>query len=311
MARFILPRNLEVQWGITEPNEWELTMQREDDRLSYLREKKFTDLYKEEVTENPKIPEDYKEPEGYIGQLLEGINSGWISSVKGGFGYFAESMGRQIGSPERLQWGAELGDRSTLELIKRPELLEPEDLKPFFEGGWIDPRWWGRRMGQTLPFMGTTIGLSTFGALVGGPPGALAGGFTAAAALEKGHSYKRYIDAGVPPDKADTYSNVYGVIAGAIENAFGVSPAKIGTQIATKGAQRVVYNSYKSYLLKEIPKLGTQTLKMALGEGGEEVAQGVTENLVLKFYNTETPVLSKDLAEEFASGFAAAIPHFI
>jgi len=308
VARVILPRSLEIKWGITEPNEWDLTMEAEDTRLSLLREKQFTDLYKKEITEAPEIPKDYKEPTGYWGQLLEGLKSGYISSVKGGFGYFAESMGRQLGSPEMIEWGSNLGDKATIELIKKPELLEPEDLKPFFEGGLIDRKWWGRRMGQAIPFMGTTIATATFGGLVGGPAGATVGGYTSVFILEKGNSYKRYLDEGVPPDKADTYSTAYAVPAAIIENAFGISPARIGTQIATKGAQRVVYNSYKSFLLKEIPKIGIKTLKMAMAEGGEEVAQSITENLVLKFYKTETPVFSKDLAEEFASGFAAALP---
>jgi len=283
-------------------------MQGEDARISYLRDKQFIDLYKKEVTEAPEIPKDYKEPKTFTGQLLEGIKSGYISSIKGGLGYFIETMGRQIGSPERIQWGAELGDRATIELIKHPELLEPEGLEPFFEGGWADRRWWGRRIGQTLPFIGSTIALSTIGGLLGGVAGAWTGGLSSVFVLEKGNSYKRYLDEGVPGDRADTYSTVYGSIAAIIENAFGISPARIGTQIATKGAERIVYDSFKSYLLHEIPKVGIKTLRIALEEGSEEVAQGITENLVLKFYKKEVPVITKDLAEEFAGGAAASIP---
>jgi len=308
IARAILPRNLEIRLGLTTPNEWETTMQLEDARLSYLREKKFLDLYKKEIKEAPQLPKDYKEPTSFTGQLLEGIESGYISSIKGGFGYFVESMGRQIGSPERLQWGADLGDRATIELLKRPELLEPEDLKPFLEGGLIDGRYYGRRIGQMLPFMASAISMATLGGLVGGPPGAFVGGFSVAAALEKGNAYKRYIDEGVPPDNADLYSNAYGAIAGIIENMFGVSPARMGTQISSMGVQKVVFNSYKSFLINEIPRISINTLKMAVAEGGEEVAQSITENLILKFYKTETPILSKDLSEEFFSGAIAAIP---
>jgi len=307
VARFILPRSLEIKLGITEPTEWELRMQHEDARLNYLRRQYFKKLYQKEIIKNPKIPKDYKEPTTFIGQFLEGIKEGYIS-MKSSFGYFVESLGRQIGSPKLLQWGANLGDRATIELIKKPELLEPEDLKPFFKGGWVDRRWWGRRIGQALPTIGTMLGLATFGGFTGGIPGALTGGFVSAAALEKGAAYKRYINEGMPPDKADIYSNVYGTIAGLIENAFGISPAKIGTQIAIRGIERVVYDSYKQFLLREIPKIGFKTLKQAIQEGGEEVAQSIAENLVLKFYKKETPVFSKDLAEEFAGGFVAAIP---
>lgn len=308
ISRLILPRSLEIKLGITKPNDWDIMMQNEDGRMSYIREKQFTELYKKEIKESPVVPKEYKEPTGFFGQFLEGIQTGYISSIKGGFGYFVESMGRIASNPERLQWGAKLGDMATIELIKRPELLEPEDLKPFFEGGLIDRRWWGRRIGETLPFIGSTIAFATLGGLVGGPGGAVAGGLSFSATIEKGNSYKRYVDSGVPPDKADIYSTVYGLIAGTIENTLGVSPAKIGTKIATKGFERAVYNNYKEYLIKEIPKVGIETIKNSLTEGGEEVAQGIAENLILKFYRTETPVFTKDLLEEFASGFAASFP---
>ena len=308
ISRLILPRSLEIKLGITKPNDWDIMMQNEDGRMSYIREKQFTELYKKEIKESPVVPKEYKEPTGFFGQFLEGIQTGYISSIKGGFGYFVESMGRIASNPERLQWGAKLGDMATIELIKRPELLEPEDLKPFFEGGLIDRRWWGRRIGETLPFIGSTIAFATLGGLVGGPGGAVAGGLSSSATIEKGNSYKRYVDSGVPPDKADIYSTVYGLIAGTIENTLGVSPAKIGTKIATKGFERAVYNNYKEYLIKEIPKVGIETIKNSLTEGGEEVAQGIAENLILKFYRTETPVFTKDLLEEFASGFAASFP---
>jgi len=145
ISRLILPRSLEIKLGITKPNDWDIMMQNEDGRMSYIREKQFTELYKKEIKESPVVPKEYKEPTGFFGQFLEGIQTGYISSIKGGFGYFVESMGRIASNPERLQWGAKLGDMATIELIKRPELLEPEDLKPFFEGGLIDRRWWGRR----------------------------------------------------------------------------------------------------------------------------------------------------------------------
>jgi len=308
VGRFILPRTMEVKLGITEPNYWDIAMKREDARLSYLREKKFIDLYKKEVTESPTIPEGYKEPTSFTGQVIEGVKSGYISSIKGGFGYFAETLGINISSPEMIKWGSDLGDKATIELLKRPELFEPEDLEPFFEGGFIDRRWYGRRIGQALPFMATAITAATLGGLVGGPPGAYAGGYGSVFILEKGNSYKKYIDEGVPSDKANTYSSVYGSIAAIIENAFGVSPVRIGTQIGVKGTERVVYDSFKSYLRQEIPKIGVKTLKTSLTEGGEEVAQSITEDLVLKFYKEETPIFSKELMEDFASGAVASIP---
>ena len=143
IARIVLPRSLEIKLGITEPNEWDLAMEREDARLSYLREKKFKELYQKEIVKNPEVPKDYKEPTSFTGQLLEGFKEGVIST-KAGFGAFVETLGRRIASPEMAEWGMEVGDRATIELIKRKDLLEPEDLKPFFEDGLLDRRWWGR-----------------------------------------------------------------------------------------------------------------------------------------------------------------------
>jgi hypothetical protein len=308
VQRFLLPKELEIRYGFTEPGFWDKIDKVEGERMLYMREQHFKDLYEQEVKETPKISEDYEEPDTFIGQVLESAKMGYISSIKGNTGYFIESLGREIGSTKMVQWGMDVGDKAIIEVLKNPELFAPEDLKPFFEGGIVDKRWWARAIGQSLPFMATTITTATIGGLMGGPVGAAGGGFLSSASLEKGGSYKKYIDEGVPLDKADTYSNFYGVIAGTIENAIGISPARIGGMLSYKGAERVIANSYKSFLFREIPKIGIQTLKTALEEGGEEVAQSITENLILKFFKTETPVLTKDLAEEFASGFAAAIP---
>jgi len=276
-------------------------MQHEDDRLNYLRRQHFKELYQKEIIENPKVPEDFKKPTTLTGKLLEGLKEGYIA-VKSYYGYFVESIGRQIRSPGLIEWGIKVGNKATIELIKRINLLEPKDLEPL-SGGWV-----ARTMGQGIAEMSPAIALATFGGLVGGIGGAFVGGIIGAAVLEKGAAYKRYIDEGMPPDKADIYSNVYGTIAGIIENLTGIVPGKIGSKIVTKGMERVIYGSYKQFLLREIPKIGFKTLKMAIQEGGEEVAQSIAENLVLKFYKKETPVFSKDLAEEFAGGFVAAIP---
>ncbi|MDD5065213.1 MAG: DNA methyltransferase [Phycisphaerae bacterium] len=311
-VKAVLPQKVEEFFGLDEPmpemTPTELMLEKEDSRQVYLRKQKFEELYKQEVKETPKIPEGYKEPTGFFGQLWEGIKLGYEQNLKAGFGYLAESMGRQMGSREMMLWGQNFGDKTTIGIMKRPELQAPENLKPFAEGGAKDPRWYGRMIGTTVPYIGSTIALATVGGLVGGPAGAAVGGYSSVFALEKGNAYKRMIDNGVAPDKADTASNVYGAISALIENAFGISPSKIGTQIVSKGAERVAYNSYKSYLIKELPKLATKTLKTALEEGGEEVAQSLTENLVNNWVGNEGPVFSKQMIEEFAGGFVASIP---
>ena len=85
ISRLILPRSLEIKLGITKPNDWDIMMQNEDGRMSYIREKQFTELYKKEIKESPVVPKEYKEPTGFFGQFLEGIQTGYISSIKGAY----------------------------------------------------------------------------------------------------------------------------------------------------------------------------------------------------------------------------------
>ena len=307
-AKFLIPRSLERKFLNAEPTEREEMWEREDARFSYLRQKEYDKLYSKEMTEVPTIPERYQEPEGFWGSLWEGVGLGSLSSIKAGMGYFIESQGRQMGSPEMIKAGMRIGDQTTIDILKRPELYRPDDLEGFWQGGIIDPRWWGRTIGESIPFIGATIAFSTLGALVGGVPGATAAAYGSVFALEKGNSYKRYIDEGNAPDKADLYSSVYGAIAAAIENAVGIAPAKVGMQIISKPAQRILYNSYKSYAMTEIPKIGWKILKTSLGEGGEEVAQSLTESLISKWGEGEGRIVLSELGEEFASGFAASLP---
>ena len=300
VGKFLMPRWAERKYLDAEPTKRELMWEREDSRFSYYRTKEFEKLYRQEVLEDPVISKDYIEPEGFAGSVWEGMKFGYQTSIKQGAAYFVEATGRQIGSPERIKEGIYLGDKTTIEILKRPELYRPEDLKPFFEGGVVDKRWYGRTMGETLPFIFTTIASATIGGIIGGPTGAAIGGYGSVYVLEKGNSYKRYIDEGMAPDKADTASTVYGVISALIENAFGIRPAKIGTRVATR--------SFKTYAMKELPKIGTRMLKIGMAEGGEEVAQGITENLISTWVMSEGDILTKDLAEEFVAGFIASIP---
>ena len=290
----------------TEPSIKDVLRENEDARLSYIREKQFVKLYQEQITENITLPTDYKEPTSFIGQFLEGVKAGWYTQLKAGFGYAVESLGHGF-HHGMVEWGQRVADQAMIDYIKRPELAEPEDLKPFFEGGVVDRRWWGRTLGTTVPFIATTTATATLGGLTGGPLGAVVGGFSSSAILEKGGAYKRYIDDGMPPDIADDYSTVYGAIAGAIENAMGISPAKIGMNIVARGGQRAVATTYKQWLISELPKIGLNVLRQAAEEGGEEVAQSLAQDLIFRFWNENADIISDNLLEEFAGGFAAGL----
>ncbi|MCF7835797.1 MAG: Eco57I restriction-modification methylase domain-containing protein [Candidatus Marinimicrobia bacterium] len=308
LGRIVVPKSLEVRLGLRETTISEDMMTQEDAKLSYFRQKEFQDRYNKEIKEKPEIPKEYKEPESVIGQIAEGIKYGYQATVIPSIGYMAEATGRQVGSKKMIDWGSKFGDKKTIELLKKPELFRPKEIETFFGGGYKDPRFYGRTIGETIPFIVTTIGLGVAGGIVGGPAGTSIGSYSAIYAIEKGNAYKNMIDNGTAPDKASLASDIYGVIAAGIENSFGLSPAKIATDITKQNVKIIAVNSFKEYLKKELPNLSKKTLKMALTEGSEEVAQGFTEKLITKWMDENTEVFTKDMAEEFVAGFVGSIP---
>jgi len=220
-AKKILPSGAEKLFGLDKPEpiktERERFLDIEKSRQAFAREQEFREVFNREVREDIKLPKDYKEPEGFFGQLVEGVEAGWKSTVVPSVGYFTEAMGRKIGSRNMIEWGQEFGDRQMINFIKQPELVRPEDLKGVTEGGLLDPRLYGRTIGEVLPFMATILGISTAGFLTGGPAGAFGGAFTSSAILNQGNAYKRMIDEGVSPLDAGEASFVYGLVAAGIE----------------------------------------------------------------------------------------------
>lgn len=311
IGRIIFPKKAEIALGIYKEKELgtrDLMMKQEGDRLAYLRQKEFEETYRKEITEEPKIPEDYKEPTTFIGQFSEGMKAGYEGTIKPAVGYFIESMGIDLGSRQIREWGQKYADKTMIEFLKKPELLAPDDMQTYFKGGAVDPRWYGRMIGQTTPFIFAVIGSSVAGGLTAGPVGAAAGAYGSVYALEKGNSYKRYIDEGIPPDTATLYSNIYGTISAIVENAFGIKPAKIAEGVLAKSATDVAKKSFKNSLYNTIKKAGPKTLKVALEEGSEEVIQQFTENALSMWYDSEGKNLIEGLSEGFVAGFWASIP---
>jgi len=312
-AKLALPKKAEEFLGLDKPMP-EKTPQQKAEELEkakrvYDRGQKFEKKLQEALLADPKdfeIPEGYKEP-GAFGQLIEGIEAGWRSTVMPSIGYFTESMGKVLDAPAVTQWGMEMGDIMMIDFLRRPELMRPEDLKPFLDGGWTDLRSYGRTIGEVIPFMVTLISLSTVGGIIGGPAGAFTGGFTAGAAIEQGNAYKAMLDAGVDPDKAAPASVAYGAIASIIENLIGFKPGQIATNLLRP--TRIATESFKSYLLKELPKMGIEGLKKSIAEGGEEVAQQLAEDLLAKWAGSEEGISTlKELGEQFVAGTVGSIP---
>ncbi len=310
-VKVILPKAVEDVFGLNKPmpekTTAELMKENESARQVYYREQHFTEKLNSQIKENPKLPVDYKEPTSFFGQLIEGVEAGWKSTVVPAVGYFSESMGIKIGSPKMIEWGQDFGDQATINYLKQPELARPADLKGVFDGGLIDSRYYGRIIGETLPYMASAIGFSIAGGLIAGPPGATVGAFASVAAVEQGNAYKQMIDSGIAVDKAADASILYGAVASIIENMFGYMPAKIATQALNPS--KVLATGFKQYLLKELPKMGVAAMWKSVQEGGEEVAQQIAQDLFSKWAGSSEGMTSlKDLGEQFAAGAIGSIP---
>src|SRR3990167_2186245 len=107
-AKMVLPRSLEIKFGLTEPNIKENIMRQEDDRQSYYRDKEFEKVLKREgvdLKNPPKLPEGYREPEGFWGSLVEGVKLNYNSTMKPFPGYLVESLGVEFNNPQWRKWG--------------------------------------------------------------------------------------------------------------------------------------------------------------------------------------------------------------
>ena len=284
----------------------------EDYRLSYLRQQRSQKAFKKagvtsEHILNPEkfIPEDYEEPEGFYGSVKEGIIAGYYSSIKPAIGSVVESLGHEVKSPEMIAWGEQYADKQVAYVLKHPELLRPTDVEGPFEGGLGDKRWYGRTIGETIPFITTIIGASTFTAITTKNPLIVKEvAFATTMSIEQGNAYRGMIEKGIAPDKAAPASAIYGATAAMIENSFGFKPADIAMNATGKS---VVKNSYKNFLKNELPKYSKEFLGKVVTEGAEESAQQFSENLVTKWLE-ESQGLWEGVAESFPAGVVGALP---
>lgn len=311
VLRLVLPRGLEVKFGLTEPNIQEQMMKNEDARSSYLRLQRMQETFKkagvpEDIEQSPEkyIPSEYKEPTTFLGQLKEGLVYGYYATVKPALGYTLEAIGQMVGSPNLVQKGEKFGDEQVAQLLKKPELFKPTDLKGFFEGGAMDPRYYARTIGETAPFVAVILGSTALAGLTKNPLLVKAVAYGTVGAIEQASAYQQMIKRGIPADKAAPASVVYGSISSVIENMFGFKPAEI---VLGKTGRDLVFNNFRQFLVKELPKYGKNILVKSLQEGGEESAQQLTQNLITKWFDQSQGVW-ENVAESFPAGTIGALP---
>jgi len=315
-ARFVLPKSLEEKFGLTkkEPNIKDDLQAIESDRQSVLREKRSRErLAAAGVTEErlqfPSrfIPESYEEPTGFFGTLKEAFVEGYYSTIRPMLGFLSESLGREIGNPDLVKWGEESADRAVAHLLLHPELMAAEDIKPLTQGGITDPRAIARTIGGVAPFIVSVVGASTAAGLLtrGNPLAIRAAGSGTIYAIERANAYRSMLERGIAPDKADTASNIYAVIATVLEEGLGFIPSKFGLSL-TGATNRAISGSVKESLLKTLPRYSLTFLRKIGEEGAEEGAQQLAQNLVTKWLDGSQPVW-ENVAESVAQGSVGSL----
>lgn len=293
------------------------------------RKKNFRKRYKEEIKSKPEIPKDYEEPDTFLGQLVEGVESFVRRQALPGIGYTIEQLARtkarpqfkvakekgeyEITAPEGVELhpltklGNKIGDEMRIEALKHPELLAPKDMKPLLKGGWHDSATVGRVMGEAIGFMGSAIGTGTVAGLLGGPHIGAITTYSSTYSIVAGNSYQQYLEEGMDPKKANTLATARGLIHATTENMFGLAPTRITTSLVTKPAKKVVFKSFADFLQKGLKRIGYNTVRNVLEEGTEESVQQLTDNLLNNWWKEEKTKVGKGLAEAFAQGVVGTL----
>ncbi len=307
VGRFLTPKSLEDNLGFRGLTKAEELRRGESRFQNRIRMSEFESKIKEQIKTEPTAPSDYKEPTSFTGSLVEGVKSGYYGTLKPALGYFQESMGHQVKSREMVERGKRIGDQMTIDFMKKIELQRPEDMADFLGGGYKDKRYYGRVIGETVAFMGTIITTSLAGAMVGGGAGAYIGFFGSAKAIEQGNAYKSMLDAGMSPDDASLGSDIYGTASALIEGSLGIT-SKVAENTVSREGRQIIAKSFNDYLLEAIPQIIKKSGKQVLEEGGEEVAQEITQRIITDWWTKEEDIITTDLVESFVSGVIGSAP---
>lgn len=276
----------------------ELMVEQEKDREVLAREQRKEERFEMyEVPETPTLPEGYKEPTGIFGTLSEGLQQTGMM-VFAGIGGTIESIGIKMSSEKIREAGEIMADVGKSVVAKHPEWARDPDVPEYFKGGYNDPRWYARTLGELIPTIASvTIG-STIGGLVGGATGAKIGLGTSIFAMEGGMAYNEMLESGVNPDDAATAMGIIGTINTALES---VNFMRVGKKIYGPAHLEPIKMSYRNYLVKNAPRLMKEVGTTMLIEGTTEAMQEFTQNAVSGWLD-ESKGLFDNVAESFAAG---------
>lgn len=151
-------------------------------------------------------------------------------------------------------------------------------------------------IGEQLPFYMGAAGAGIAGGLAAGPRGATGAvvGFTAA--VESDELYQDLRSSGIPDSDARTAANIHGVVAGLIESV-QVSET---LRLAGVNPRRFTLGVFRRAMAR-MPKGGSiaaDVLLTSFREGGEEVLQGISRDMMQKYMTEGTWDALSQLGDE-------------
>ena len=250
--------------------------------------------YKRAISQAEKFGVIAPRKDGVIEETWEGVQHGVLTGVKG----FGSTL-------EELDLGDGLNNYMT-DVMERNQDLLPD---PTYKATSFDPAHLGRTIGTGTGQSGTalTAGVVTT-ALSGGNPvagGAVITGITFAQTY--GDEVKEFRKA-MPNQSEDTIQGLAFISAlgqGLIESVAG--PEAIASGLAKKIVEGAVKDTVKQYgkkrVLQVLKTVTTNAVKGGLGEGAEEVFQGIVSNMAKRSGGVDIPLMTMNEAiEQFAGG---------
>jgi len=176
----------------------------------------------------------------------------------------------------KLSDSAEKLRQSAISDFKKSNLLNAE-LPIIDNGSFIkniqDPKWLGRNIGQSLPNLATSLGVSTITtALTANPAVGLAVGFGTSYSLESGFAYMDAKEAGVDEEKANKVALITGVANAVLDSL------PIGRILGKLGKAPLVRKSITREIVSGI-------LKQTALESTTEGLQEIVSNAVARSYD--------------------------
>ena len=132
--------------------------------------------------------------------------------------------------------------------------------------------WLAENLGQAIPTMLPIIAASAGGAVVGGPPGAVAGGLAAGGAMGAGDIHGELEDAGMEPGAARTALTFGGAVPYAA--AERVVPGRVGGKLVTGAAKRGFGPLFQEAMRSGVEEGITEAAQSAISQGAAAIGTG-------------------------------------